>query len=110
MGRGIYGGKGRGNPHRAGRQKSGRGRELYETFIGSDFIEEGKNAAIEMSNLLGGEGKIVELEGTVGASAANDRKKGFDDEIAANHTGIEIWNPRPATLQEPRARKLWNPS
>ena len=63
---------------------------LYETFIGSDFIEEGKNAAIEMSNLLGGEGKIVELEGTVGASAANDRKKGFDDEIAANHTGIEI--------------------
>ncbi len=64
--------------------------ELYATFIGSDFIEEGKNAAIEMSSLLGGQGKIVELEGTVGASAANDRKKGFDDEIAANHSGIEI--------------------
>lgn len=63
---------------------------LYATFIGSDFIEEGKNAAIEMSTLLGGEGKIVELEGTVGASSANDRKKGFDDEIAANHPGIEI--------------------
>ena len=63
---------------------------LYATFIGSDFIEEGKNAAIEMSNLLGGTGKIVELEGTVGASAANDRKKGFHDEIAANHPGIEI--------------------
>lgn len=63
---------------------------LYATFIGSDFIEEGKNAAIEMSNLLGGEGKIVELEGTVGASAANDRKTGFHDEITANHPGIEI--------------------
>ena len=63
---------------------------LYATFIGSDFIEEGKNAAIEMSNLLGGAGKIVELEGTVGASAANDRKTGFHDEIAANHPGIEI--------------------
>ena len=63
---------------------------LYATFIGSDFIEEGKNAAIEMSNLLGGEGKIVELQGTVGASAANDRMKGFADEIAANHPGIEI--------------------
>ncbi len=63
---------------------------LYATFIGSDFIEEGKNAAIEMSNLLGGTGKIVELEGTVGASAANDRKAGFHDEIAANHPGIEI--------------------
>ena len=64
--------------------------DLYAAFIGSDFILEGKNAAIEMSNLLGGTGKIVELEGTVGASAANDRKKGFDDEIAANHSGIEI--------------------
>ncbi len=63
---------------------------LYATFIGSDFIEEGKNAAIEMSKLLGGTGKIVELEGTVGASAANDRKKGFHDEISANHPGIEI--------------------
>ncbi|MDR1156811.1 MAG: ABC transporter substrate-binding protein [Oscillospiraceae bacterium] len=63
---------------------------LYATFIGSDFIEEGKNAAIEMSALLNGTGKIVQLEGTVGASAANDRKKGFEDEIAANHPGIEI--------------------
>lgn len=64
--------------------------DLYATFIGSDFILEGKNAAIEMGKLLGEKGKIVELEGGVGASAANDRKKGFDDEIAANHKGIEI--------------------
>ncbi len=64
--------------------------DLYATFIGSDFIEEGKNAAIEMSELLGGEGKIVQLEGTVGASAANDRKKGFEDELKANHKDIEI--------------------
>jgi len=63
---------------------------LYSTFIGSDFILEGKNAAIEMATLLGGEGKIVELEGTVGASAANDRKKGFEDELAANYPNIEI--------------------
>jgi ABC-type sugar transport system substrate-binding protein len=63
---------------------------LYATFIGSDFILEGKNAAIEMATLLGGKGKIVELEGTVGASAANDRKKGFDDEMAASYPDIEI--------------------
>lgn len=64
--------------------------DMYATFIGSDFIEEGKNAAIEMSKLLGGEGKIVQLEGTVGASAANDRKAGFEDELKANHKGIQI--------------------
>lgn len=63
---------------------------LYATFIGSDFIEEGKEAAKQMANLIGGKGKIVELEGTVGASAATDRKKGFDEEIAANYPDIEI--------------------
>lgn len=63
--------------------------DLYATFIGSDFIEEGKNACIEMSKLLDGKGKIVELQGTVGASAATDRMKGFADEIA-NHPDMEI--------------------
>jgi simple sugar transport system substrate-binding protein len=64
--------------------------DLYATFIGSDFLEEGKNAAIEMSRLLNGSGKVVQLEGTVGASAANDRKSSFEDELAANHPNIEI--------------------
>lgn len=64
--------------------------DMYSTFIGSDFIQEGKNAAIELAKLLNEKGKIVELEGTVGASAANDRKKGFDDEMKANHKDIEI--------------------
>jgi simple sugar transport system substrate-binding protein len=66
------------------------GDDLYSTFIGSDFILEGKNAADEMATLLGGSGKIVELEGTVGASAANDRKTGFDDQIAAQYPDIQI--------------------
>lgn len=64
--------------------------DLYATFIGSDFIEEGKMAAKEMAKLLGESGKIVELEGTVGASAATDRKTGFDDEIKASYPNIEI--------------------
>mgnify|MGYP001014797120 FL=1 len=63
--------------------------DLYATFIGSDFIEEGKNAAIEMARLLDGKGKIVQLEGTVGASAANDRKTGFEEELK-NYPDIEI--------------------
>ena len=35
----------------------------------------------------GGKGKIIELEGTIGASPANDRKKGFDDAIKAKAPG-----------------------
>ena len=63
---------------------------LYTTMIASDHVWAGEQAAIVMNDLLGGEGKVVELEGTVGASAAVQRKQGFDDYIAANCPGIEI--------------------
>ena len=36
-----------------------------------------------------GKAKIIELEGTTGASAANDRKKGFDD-VIAKHPDMQI--------------------
>lgn len=54
---------------------------LYTSFIGSDFIEEGKNAAKFMIDHFGkdAEVNIVELQGTVGASAATDRKTGFEE-------------------------------
>ena len=58
--------------------------EDYVTFIGSDFIEEGKRVADWLVANAGGKSKILQLEGTTGSSPANDRKKGFDDVIAAN--------------------------
>ena len=64
--------------------------DLYTTMIASDHVWAGEQAAIVMNDLLGGEGVVVELEGTVGASAAVQRKQGFDDYIAANCPGIEI--------------------
>jgi simple sugar transport system substrate-binding protein len=79
---------------------------LYATFIGSDFIEEGKNAAIEMAKLLNESGAIVELEGTVGASAANDRKKGFDDEIANNHPGIKILDSQTGDFTRAKGKEV----
>ena len=63
---------------------------LYTTMIASDHVWAGEQAAIVMNDLLGDEGKVVELEGTVGASAAVQRKQGFDEYIAANCPGIEI--------------------
>lgn len=63
--------------------------DLYAGFIGSDFILEGQNAAKEMATLLGGKGNIVELQGTVGSSAATDRMTGFADELK-NHADIKM--------------------
>ena len=61
----------------------------YVTFIGSDFIDQGRRAAEWLVKATGGKAKIIELEGTTGSSPANDRKKGFDDVIAKN-PGMQI--------------------
>ncbi|MEM9223187.1 MAG: ABC transporter substrate-binding protein [Pseudomonadota bacterium] len=59
--------------------------EHFVSFLGSDFIDQGGRAAgWLMENFDGDKGIIVQLEGTTGSSPANDRKKGFDDAIAAD--------------------------
>ncbi len=56
--------------------------DLYATFIGSDFVEEGRKAADEMCKLLEGmqDKKVWELVGNVGSSAAIDRGTGLPRE------------------------------
>jgi simple sugar transport system substrate-binding protein len=61
---------------------------LYTTFIGSDFVEEGRRAGrwlIERAARMPQKTfNIVELQGTVGSSPAIDRKAGFAEAIASN--------------------------
>jgi simple sugar transport system substrate-binding protein len=56
--------------------------DLYATHLGSDFVEEGRNAARVMAKLLNGKGNIVELTGTIGSAPTIDRYSGFRDVIA----------------------------
>ncbi|HBF35875.1 MAG TPA: ribose ABC transporter substrate-binding protein RbsB [Firmicutes bacterium] len=59
------------------------------THIASDNIAGGKMAGEYIVKLLKGKGKVVEIQGTPGASAARDRGKGFDGVIAKT-PGIKI--------------------
>jgi ABC-type sugar transport system substrate-binding protein len=70
--------------------------DLYVTYIGSDFAEEGRKGADEMCKLLEGmAGKNVwELVGNVGSSAAKDRGQGFREKMDA--CGIKITNTQTA--------------
>jgi simple sugar transport system substrate-binding protein len=54
---------------------------LYKTFLGSDFIEEGKKAGKWLVDNTTGPINVVELQGTTGAAPAIDRKEGFAAEI-----------------------------
>ena len=62
---------------------------LWVTFMGSDFVEEGRRAARWVIENVGTDLNVVELQGTVGSAPAIDRKVGFE-EVIADHPGIRI--------------------
>lgn len=56
---------------------------LYMTAVAADSVHEGSVAAKWLIDEVKGQAcNVVELQGTVGASVAIDRKKGFQDELA----------------------------
>jgi ABC-type sugar transport system substrate-binding protein len=67
---------------------------LWVSFMGSDFVEEGRRAAnwlVEYLDKKGvkGDVNIVELQGTVGSAPAIDRKKGFE-EVLKSHPNLKV--------------------
>jgi ABC-type sugar transport system substrate-binding protein len=64
--------------------------DLYVTFIGADFVEEGRKAGTAMCDLLkdSPSKNVWELVGNVGAAPAIDRGKGFRE--TAEKCGITV--------------------
>ncbi|WP_409525807.1 ABC transporter substrate-binding protein [Nitrincola sp. MINF-07-Sa-05] len=62
---------------------------LYLTKVASDFVQEGSLAAAWLAAETNGVCDVVELQGTVGSSAANDRKKGFES-VISNFPSLQI--------------------
>ena len=77
----------------------------YVTFIGSDFIAEGKRAGEAMIEATGGKGIILELEGSTGSSPANDRKKGFDA-VIAGAPGLKIVASQSGDFNRDKGRQV----
>ena len=63
--------------------------DLYVSYMGSDFLEEGHKAAQIMAELVNGKANIVELVGTIGSAPANGRYKGFR-EVLKDYPGMKI--------------------
>ncbi|SDQ33498.1 ABC transporter substrate-binding protein [Thermostaphylospora chromogena] len=62
----------------------------YLTFIGSDFYEQGKRAADQMIEALGGKGKVAILLGAPGNNVTTERTNGFKDRVKEKAPDIEI--------------------
>lgn len=79
--------------------------DLYVTYLGSDFLEEGRNAARIMAELTNGQAKIVELVGTLGSAPANDRYTGFR-EVLQDYPGMEIIASESGDFTRARGREV----
>jgi len=73
-----------------------------KAFIGYDAIQAGKNGAKAMGEALGGRGKIVEIQGIMGTSVAQERSKGFNEGIKA-FPGIKVVATQPAEFDRGKA-------
>ncbi|MER5946433.1 ABC transporter substrate-binding protein [Streptomyces sp. NPDC001904] len=62
----------------------------YVSFIGSDFVEQGKRAADQMIEATGGKGTIAILLGAAGNNVTTERTKGFEDQIKAKAPGLKV--------------------
>ncbi|RUO32440.1 ABC transporter substrate-binding protein [Aliidiomarina soli] len=79
--------------------------DLYLTRIASDFVEEGVKAAEWLVDNVQGECRVVELQGTVGSTAAIDRGTGFNRVIDA-HDRISIVRSQTAEFTRNRGKEV----
>lgn len=62
---------------------------VLDAFVGVDNIAGGRLGAQYLANKIGDAGEVIMLEGFIGVANAEDRKKGFHDEIA-KHPNIKL--------------------
>lgn len=76
----------------------------YVAYIGSDFYAEGARAGEWLAEQLPDGGDIIELAGTTGSSAADDRGSGFAEAIAG--TGINVVATQDGDFVRDKGRQL----
>ena len=79
--------------------------DLYVSYLGSNFLEEGREAARAMAKLMNGEAKIVELVGTIDSAPAIDRYKGFR-EVLKNYPGMKIIDTQSGDFTRARGKEV----
>jgi ribose transport system substrate-binding protein len=83
-----------------------KGGEDYVAFIGSDFVKEGQQAAEVLTKGVNGKALIIELQGTIGSSPANDRKSGFADYIKG-HPEMKIIASQSGDFARDKGRQVF---
>ncbi len=64
--------------------------ESYITFMGSNFVRQGQQAADLLAEATNEKAQVAILEGTPGASVTTDRQNGFVDQLKAEYPDTEV--------------------
>jgi ribose transport system substrate-binding protein len=64
--------------------------EDYVSFIGSDFVQQGRRAADQMIKATGGKGEVAILLGTPGNNVTTERTKGFSERVKQKAPGLKV--------------------
>jgi ABC-type sugar transport system substrate-binding protein len=87
------------------REVNGKAGDDFVTFVGSNFVEEGRRAGEWLVKQTNGKAGIVELLGTSGASVARDRHDGFADAIKGQ-PGMKILTSQTANFNRAQGQKV----
>ena len=79
--------------------------DQFTTFIGASNLEIGKRAAEYLLERLPEGGKLVELQGILGATATDERHRGFR-ELIASHPGFEVIYDQPGDYKRTPAKNI----
>lgn len=77
------------------------------SHIASDNVAGGRMAAEFLCNAIGGKGKVVELQGIAGTSAARDRGQGFNEYMSTSCQGVEIVAQQTADFNRDRGLRVF---
>lgn len=78
--------------------------EMVLVHVGADNVQGGRAAAKYIIDKLHNKGSVIELEGTPGASAAIDRKKGFDEVI--KKSGVKLLTSQTAEFDRAKGQNV----
>ncbi len=87
------------------REVNGTAGQDFVTFIGSNFVDEGRRAGEWLVKQTSGKAGIVELLGTSGASVARDRHDGFAAAIK-DHPDMKILTSQTANFNRAEGQKV----
>lgn len=87
------------------REAEGRPGVDYVSFVGSDFVAQGRRAADWLARQTGGKAGVLELRGTAGSSVARDRAEGFRLGLAA-HPGVRLVASQVASFSRTAGRDV----